>query len=200
MGQINENIANNIIKLRKLNKLTQQDLAIKINYSDKAISKWERGDSVPDIEMLCKLSEIFNVDVNYLTKEHSDSEIHNLDNNSNFFVRNLLILIMLCVSMFLLSTIVFTIATLKSTENAKIYWISFIFSVPVCSLFAHIYAKKNNYWLMKLIAVSTLLWSIITSLYCLAIVLGYPSFWMLYIVGAPIQVAIGLFYFWKKTF
>ncbi len=44
MSKIKENIANNIAELRKLHKMTQQDLAERLNYKDKAISKWERGE------------------------------------------------------------------------------------------------------------------------------------------------------------
>lgn len=200
METINENIAQNIIKLRKMNKLTQQDLAAKLNYSDKAISKWERGDSVPDIEMLCKISEIFNVNVDYLTKEHSNAEFNKLEKGSNLFVRNLLILIMFCVSAFFLSTVVFVSTTIKNPDNAKIFWISYIYALPFCCLFSYIYAKKSGYWLMRLIAISSLLWTLITSVYLSFLAIGDLSIWLLFIFGAPIQAAICLFFFWKKTF
>jgi transcriptional regulator with XRE-family HTH domain len=50
-----------ISELRKSNQLTQKELAIKLNISDKAVSKWERGLSCPDISLLSPLSNIFNV-------------------------------------------------------------------------------------------------------------------------------------------
>ena len=50
--------ARNLIMLRKQMKLTQIELAEKINYSDKAVSKWEREACCPDITLLPKLSEI----------------------------------------------------------------------------------------------------------------------------------------------
>ena len=82
MATINENIAKNIIMLRKERKWTQQDLADKLNYSDKTISKWERGDSTPDIEMLAKVAEVFNVDINFLITEHSAFEVKSLQNKN----------------------------------------------------------------------------------------------------------------------
>ena len=54
-------IADNIIKFRKKAKLTQAELAQKLNYSDKAVSKWERGDALPDIIVLNDIAKIFNV-------------------------------------------------------------------------------------------------------------------------------------------
>ena len=200
MQNINENVANNIIKLRKTNKMTQQDLANKLNYSDKAISKWERGDSIPDIEMLCNIATIFNVNVDYLTKEHSDEEIRNTNSNSQLFLRNLLITIMIGVSIFFLATVIFVGAILKNSNLAKTMWVTYIYALPLCSLVAYLYAKKSNYWLMRLISISCFTWTFITSIYCTTLISGYTSFWLFYIVGVPIEAAICLFHFWKKTF
>ena len=66
MSTIKENIANNIAELRKMNHMTQQDLAEKLNYTDKAISKWERGESTPDVESLSAIAKMFNLTVDDL--------------------------------------------------------------------------------------------------------------------------------------
>lgn len=200
MGKINENIAQNIIKLRKQQKWTQQDLASKLNYSDKAISKWERGDSIPDIEMLCELANIFNVNVDFLTKDHSEYEIDKIMDNKMLFVRNLLIMISLCVSVFFVSTIVFIYPTLLNPYNAEKFWVSFVFALPICSLICNRYARKYNYWLMRMISISALVWTLITSLFTLSLVIGAKNLWMLFLIGIPIQASICLFFFWKKTF
>ncbi len=65
-------ISQNICGLRKREKMTQADLAEKLYYSDKAISKWERGESLPDAEMLYQISQLFHVDIQYLFTEHED--------------------------------------------------------------------------------------------------------------------------------
>ena len=59
-------ISNNMLIYRKRAGLTQAELAEKINYSDKAVSKWERGDGVPDVAVLCEMAEIFGVSEEYL--------------------------------------------------------------------------------------------------------------------------------------
>ena len=200
MPTINENIAKNIITLRKQNKWTQQDLAERLNYSDKTISKWERGDSTPDIEMLCKVAEIFNVNIDYLTKEHSEKEYEKLQNNSQMFVRNLLILIMMCVAVYLIATIVFVYPVILNPDNAKKFWISYLFALPICALICNYYARKMKFWLMRLITVSIFVWTTIASTYCLTLILGYTMFWLLFLVGVPVQVSICLYFFWRKTF
>lgn len=71
---IREIIAKNLVTLRKRNKLTQQDVADKLGYSDKTISKWERCDSLPDAEMLFKIAEFYGVTIEYLYTEHPEEE------------------------------------------------------------------------------------------------------------------------------
>ena len=55
-----------IAELRKENNMTQMDLSEKMCVTDKAVSKWERDISCPDIKTINKLAEIFNVDINIL--------------------------------------------------------------------------------------------------------------------------------------
>ena len=54
--------------------MTQDELGEKLNYSDKAISKWERGDGIPDAFVLKKMSELFGVTVDYILSEHTEQE------------------------------------------------------------------------------------------------------------------------------
>ena len=67
-------VAKNIASLRTRAKLTQHELGEKINYSDKAVSRWERGDAVPDAYVLLQLAEIFSVSVDYLLSDHPENE------------------------------------------------------------------------------------------------------------------------------
>ena len=62
--------ASNLIKLRTGAGLTQAELGEKLNYSDKTISKWERGEAIPDAYVLTQLAEIFGVTVDYLLSSH----------------------------------------------------------------------------------------------------------------------------------
>lgn len=62
--------ASNIIKLRTKAGMTQAELGEKLNYSDKTISKWERGEAIPDAYVLTQMAEIFGVTVDYLLSSH----------------------------------------------------------------------------------------------------------------------------------
>ena len=64
--ELKNRIGSNIARLRKQKRMTQADLAERLNYSDKAVSKWERAESMPDVLTLMLLAEQFDTDVNEL--------------------------------------------------------------------------------------------------------------------------------------
>lgn len=69
---IKEIISRNIVNLRKEKGLTQIELADALHYSNKAISKWEKGDSLPDAETLYEIAKFFNVSIEYLFTNHDE--------------------------------------------------------------------------------------------------------------------------------
>ena len=72
MSEINKVIVNNLIKLRKKNKLTQNELASKLNYSDNAISRWERAEVTPSIETLDQIAKYFDVPLSSLIEDNAE--------------------------------------------------------------------------------------------------------------------------------
>jgi len=200
MGEINENVSKNIQKLRKINNWKQSELAEKLSYTDKTISKWERGESVPDIEMLASIAQIFNVTIDYLTKPHTEKELESTQTDKGLFVRNLLIMILYCVSVYFIASILFVTAAIKDPEETKQWWVIFIFAIPLCALIVYLYGKKEKYWLVQLLSISIFIWSLITACYCLTLILHLNSYlWLLFVIGLPLQAAICLYFFWKKN-
>ena len=63
-------VASNIIRLRSNAGMTQAELGSALNYSDKSISKWERGEGLPDAYVLKSMAELFNVPVDYILSSH----------------------------------------------------------------------------------------------------------------------------------
>ena len=61
-------VSEKILQLRKANGFTQEELAEKLNVSSQSVSKWESGQSVPELEKLVALSEIFQVSTDHLLK------------------------------------------------------------------------------------------------------------------------------------
>ncbi len=68
------NLGETILKLRKQKNMTQSELAQKLNVTDKAVSKWERNVSCPDVYTITKIAEIFNVSVDELMSAQKSSQ------------------------------------------------------------------------------------------------------------------------------
>ena len=62
--------ASNLINLRTRAGLTQAELGAKLSYSGKNISKWERGETIPDAYVLTQLAELYGVSVDYILSSH----------------------------------------------------------------------------------------------------------------------------------
>ena len=134
-SQIKQNIANNIVNLRKNNKLTQAELAEKLNYSDKAISRWERGDTLPDIDILCKICDIFGVNFEYLISTETEHKKNNFVDK--FQLGNRITITLLTISLiWLIATCVYVYYNIFFQIKA---WTVFIWAVPASAIIAQIY-------------------------------------------------------------
>ena len=69
MDDVRGALAANLAELRKEENLTQAEFAAQFNYSDKAVSKWERGDSLPDVVMLKTIADLYGLRVDDLLTE-----------------------------------------------------------------------------------------------------------------------------------
>ena len=94
-------IAENLVYYRKKAKLTQSELANKLNYSDKSVSKWERAEGVPDIYILNQLAKLYGLSVNDFLTTRKKEKVANL------FVSRLLITLLSVGMVWFVSTFVF---------------------------------------------------------------------------------------------
>ena len=106
---IKQIIAKNLANLRKNKKITQTELAEQFGYSDKAISKWENGDTLPDIQTLYQLCEFYNVTLDFLVSEQSfDEKIKYINHlNKRVIINNSLIELLYCSFVWILAVIIY---------------------------------------------------------------------------------------------
>lgn len=203
MKEIREIVSENLTNLRKEKKLTQAELAEKINYSDKAVSKWENGDTLPDLETLQKICDFYNVTLDYLTHEGSKKEKSEFVMDKNKVRNRIAITILVCMSAFLLATVMFVYSILivdKTNEN-YLFWPAFVWTVPVCSIFTLICNRlffRNTH--VSFIFSSILLWSAITGIYVNLSFYNSESWgalWPIYLMGVPLQIALAI---WMEMF
>ena len=113
--------------------MTQSELADEFGYSDKAISKWENGDTLPDIETLYKLCQFYNVSLDFLVDENSfENKIQYVNRmNKTIVINNALIETLYCSFVWILAGIIYTYLFFISNIN---FWQIFVWSLPATSL------------------------------------------------------------------
>ncbi len=190
MDNIKKIIGENITELRKQHNYTQQDLANLLVYSDKSISKWERGESTPDIEVLLKIAELFNVNINYLLTPINDEEkqrrlkIEKKRNHSKIIISLLSCLTIWFVAIFLFISFMFI--------EKRIDWIVFVWAIPasfiVLIVFNGIWGKMK--WLFPICTI--LLWTFLGAFFIHVFVYTDFNIWYVFLLGIPLQFALVL--------
>lgn len=176
---IKNNFSKNLVMLRKSRNLTQLALAEKLNYSDKAVSKWEVGSVLPDIETLSNIADFFGVTVNDLIYEKKKRI------DIGFFKSHIFITLVAMFAVFFVASIVFCV--LGAGLRVPRSWLAFIFALPVSSVVFVVFSALwfGRKWLY--ISISTLFWGVILTIYLT--IIEY-NLWFLFIVGAFGQVLI----------
>lgn len=182
MENLNLIIGKKLLNLRKKNKLTQAELAEKLNYSDKAISKWEKGESLPAVEVFYKISKLYGVSLDYIIGDET-VEPQPIKNDARkriyLSITQLSILAIWFVALVLF--VLFDIITDTSQ------WMVFAWSAPASFLVATVFdciwhKRKGLYWLISL-----LMWSLL-----LCFVLQFLTFeiWKILLIGIPLQIGV----------
>lgn len=184
MDDIKSVIAENIVELRHSKKWTQAEMADKLNYTDKAISKWERAESMPDIGILKRIADIFGVTLDYFVHKNAREQKEKYLLPQKVRNNRIIITSMFVLSVWLLATIVFVYTSITVSEDA---WIVFVWSIPASSivlLVANIYWGKQKF---TFYIISLLVWSAITCFYLQFI--DY-NMWLIFLLGLPVQALI----------
>lgn len=183
MENINLIIGNNIKRLRKANKLTQSELAEKINYSNKAVSRWESGEVIPDIQTLNNICELFNMPLAKIFEENIESE--KIKKKHNLKLGNKLAISLLAVLLvWFLATIAY-VALLAFFS--KSVWQIFMFAVPLSCIVGIIF---NSIWgkaSITFMLITTLIWSLLA---CIYLILAKYNLWFIFLIGIPLQIGV----------
>ena len=190
MENIKQNISNNLIMLRKNKKLTQKDLAKVFNYSDKAVSRWEKGDSMPDIDILLKLCEFYGVEFDWLIHSHEQVPKQKNDAKAQIKIAIVLLFVMCCYT---LATIIFVYNILINQSST---WKVFVWATTIALFIAIICSKL--WWDKKCTFVfsSLCMWSLITSVFIY--LLPGTKAWPLFLLGMPLQTILILIFIIKQ--
>ncbi len=185
-------VAKNIIELRRAADITQAQLAEKLNYSDKAVSKWERGEAIPSVSTLKEIADLFGVTVDYLISADHEAENEIRREFTERQRRNRLIITLLSTTIvWLVATIIYVSISVSTEFRLSKAWLVFVFAVPVSCVVTLVFnsiwgRKKLNFFIISL-----LLWTMLVSL-CLVLFLSLQKayFWLVLAIGIPSQIMI----------
>lgn len=186
-------VAGNIGQLRRRAGMTQLELAELLNYSDKAISKWERGESIPDVPTLKALADHFGVTVDYFLRPDHPLETKAKREYTKRQKRNhLLISVMACVLVWLIAAFIYTSVDVALPLFRASSWMTFVFAVPVTAIVVLVF---NCIWgprRFNFLIISILIWSFLACVFISAIVFFNYNLWLVFIIGIPAQIIVWL--------
>lgn len=187
--------AANLSELRKKKGWTQLELAEKLNYSDKAVSKWERGESLPDVTNLKQIANLFSVTVDYLlTEEHTAATVPLSKRKRR---NRAMITGISCVTVWLIACVLYFSLGFTALPSSG-PWLSFVAAVPATCIVLLIFSALwwGKKWLLT--TVSVLIWSILAFVFLLVFYIAGISIWGIFLIGIPAQVIVFLWAGLKK--
>ena len=202
-------LADNLIYYRKQAGLTQAEVAAHINYSDKSVSKWERGEGCPDAYVLTMLAEKYGVTIYDLTRERSEADETALVPDDIQIepvkvepvlekVAHSPFTMMLAVgAVWLIATIIFSILNMSENPHSNT-WLAFIYAVPASFAMVEVFAAK---WklpsIIHLLFSSGILWTLMVSFHLTAP--DVENIYLIYVIAAVAQLLgiFGLGLYWQ---
>ena len=205
--ELKSRVGANIARLRKDRGLTQAELAERINYSDKAVSKWERAESLPDVLTLISLAEQLGTDLNTLTglpaapapdsipepvpeipaePEKPAKKRYTADKT---VIQKLSSILVWVVALFLYMVL--------DAFGVKNLWLLFVFAIPANAIVLLSLRSAWKLYGINRLLISVILWGSLLTVYLLLLVVAKVNVWRILPMGLLGQAAIIL---WFKMF
>lgn len=196
MSDIKKTVAKNLAELRTTHNMTQLELAEKLNYSDKAVSKWEHAESMPDLTVLVEIADMFGVSLDYLIKEdHSATEVPFENKKAAKYSRTMITLVSLSSVVFF--AVLSFVLTQLLAPHLKYDWLCFIYAIPVSAI---VWLVLNSIWFNQktnYLIISILMWSVLVAIHLTVFMFG-ANIWLIYLLGIPSQIIILLSSFVRR--
>lgn len=182
IDEIKQNFAKNIIRLRKSHHLNQTELGEELHYSSKAISKWENGETIPDIDGLSAIADYFDVTIDELI---SDSKAV----NRSFTIRNrFYITLSSCLLPYLIALVIFTFLYVK---GINLSYVAFAFG-GIASAITGIVLTRIWYSRRAVFAFITYL--VVASIITIILMLNFSYWWLVLTIGVVTELILFVFF------
>lgn len=202
--KLKSQLGSNIAAHRKRFGLTQAALAEKLNFSDKAVSKWERGESIPDVVTLARLAELFDVPMDVLVRDKDElpKDIGSVERAMERAVEKTLkrkankriIQNLSSLLVWFVALLAYVVLATLDVPNA---WVGFLYALPAnCIVLISLRSAWHDYR-ANILLISILSWGCLLSVHGSILVFSHLNAWMIYLLGIPGQLAIFL---WSRLF
>ena len=186
MNSLEQIVANNLTELRKEKKWTQAELAEKINYSDKSVSKWERGEALPDLKVLKQMADLFGVNLEYFITENASAEKERFTVSKGGTAFRVVVALLAACIVWLIAVVVFVSFSIKSTY----LWMVFIWAIPASTWLMMMMFQHWSFRITALVFRSIACWTLLTASYLQLLVSRGLNAWMIFLVGIPLQAVL----------
>ena len=200
-------IARNLSELRRRAGMTQQDLAAELNYTDKAISKWERGESVPDILILKQIADLFGVTVDYLLCSVHEEPAPAVEEEtapapdpiSRQSIRTRGVVTGMSILLVWLAALTMFLIFDTAEVDVRSHWIVFACAVPASLV---LWLVMNSIWFNRrrnYLIISLLMWSVLILAFVTVWIFAQRALWLISLPGIPGQAIIVMWSRLKQT-
>ena len=195
-------LGTNIVAYRKRSGLTQAKLAERLNYSDKAVSKWERGESMPDVLTLVQLAELFEITVDDLLRDPNEIPANTggpIEHAMEAAVEKTLKRkankrVILWLSSLLVWFVALLVFVIVSSLDIPRSWIAFLYAIPADAIVQLSLRSAWKDFRFNKTIISILMWGGLLSLYASLKLFVHVDFWKLFLLGIPGQLAVLLWF------
>ena len=198
-------IGANIAAYRKRAGLTQAGLAEQLNYSDKAVSKWERGESCPDVPTVMAIADKLKISVNELLADPNELPANaggRVEKTMEKVVEKALkrkankktILGLSSIVVWFVALLIYVVVSSLGLSRS---WLAFFFAIPAnCIVMLSLLSAWHDFRWNRLL-ISGIMWGSLVSIFAALFVLFSINVWKIFLLGIPGQAAILL---WFKLF
>ena len=184
MTDIKNIVAKNLAQLRKERGLTQAELAQRFNYSDKAVSRWEHGDTLPDINVLYELCEFYSITMNDLVSQECKPEEINKQQEKRFMIYRIFLSAFAASIAWLIAAVWFAYSQVAYGSG---YWLAFAWMIPISCIIVNYVCRNILGWIPRFVLTSVSIWSIIASMYLHVLLNSQANLWMIFLIGLPME-------------
>ena len=187
-------VSKNLAAFRKHAGLTQLELAEKLKYSDKSISKWERGEGLPDVITLKELADLYGTTVDALLNPNVKVEKSGKLDRRDVRKRRLIISLFAVVFVWVLAVVLYS-CIVWVTNRPENFWLIFVYAIPISATVLYVF---NIIWrnkLFNIIVISVIGWTIALSVF---LSISGDYMWLTFVIAGAFQVLMLVWMFYLR--